>query len=110
MLTTPMIEESNWASARRRSSAALRIRCLGCERPSFLAISERSIVFFFCKLGLRDWKICESEKWGSDGKGIFLFYFEKFGGERQWREPSEVGCASVCFRRFLIWRAVKGET
>ena len=45
-LTTPIMEESNWTSARRRSSAALRTTSLESESPSFFANSERSIFVF----------------------------------------------------------------
>lgn len=42
-LTTPMMDESNWASQRRRISAAFRTTRLLLERSSFLAMLEISI-------------------------------------------------------------------
>ena len=49
ILTTPMTEESNWTSQRRRSSAAFRMICLVSQRPSFFAISDRSIYLLWAR-------------------------------------------------------------
>ena len=85
-LTTPIMEESNWTSQRRRSSAALRMRCLESESSSFFAISDRSI---FGALRIRDLGDLRSgfwnwKKWKAQRRrwaiyslfgGIRLFYF-----------------------------------
>ena len=42
-LTIPALDESNWRSETRRSSAALRTTCFDSLSPNFLAISDKSI-------------------------------------------------------------------
>lgn len=65
-LTTPMMEESNWTSARRRSSAAFRMTSLESESPSFLANDESSILRFLSvkKVRVREWR-------GREGVAMF---------------------------------------
>ena len=78
-LTTPMTEESNWMSQRRRSSAAFRMMCLESDRPSFFAMSEISISL----IGWLGWR--GREEWISlHFQGLRRWYQAKWR-EREWR-------------------------
>ena len=78
-LTTPMTEESNWMSQRRRSSAAFRMMCLESDRPSFFAMSEISISL----IGWLGWR--GREEWISlHFPGLRRWYQAKWR-EREWR-------------------------
>lgn len=87
-LTTPMTEESKWTSQRRRSSAALRMRSLESEKPSFFAISEISIICLFLEVNMAMRFLV-----------FFFFFFEEWGlrcgfwRDEKWR----------CLVLFSIW-------
>lgn len=73
--TTPMTEEWNWTSERRRSSSALRIRCLELGRPSLEAIAEKSMATWGEKkremgraFEARSKGAWKSAKWGFGGE------------------------------------------
>ena len=85
--TTPMMEESNWMSARRRSSAALRTTYLDSERPNFLAMSDMSI-------------------FGANEIGLGRFLLLVFGIERN-EISSEIALLG-CWEFSLLSSKIKG--
>lgn len=92
-LTTPMMEELNWTSEKRRSSSALRMRSLEPARPSLEAMVEKSMAVGGVE-GLREeaaFEVSEGREGGWEGKDLagkaggkgLPIDRENFGGRRK---------------------------